>query len=329
MASPLISIDSSKGNFMELSSNPTHPLTGPADTPAATELPRGVADRELAPAWPVGSEMLELAYVTSPSDANFAAPLWLDLQEAANVTIRLVRAGEPPHPAAMADATTGLVVVTVPGLPEEHAAWLHSLQQRLDNPAAAPRRSDESLLLTLHGALVLWQPRRVIIVAPPDRLPAVAKAVVEASFYEAELRSLEGSIDRGWPQLESDGKLAFEIRERDRSQRAGLGERFQKVLGLRARYARLMPHILVPYVFPPTLASQIGERFRERKRMAERLELVDQKLAAQEHVYELCSHRHSEFMLARTGHQLEWIIIILLLVQCVLLIIEYLSSQSS
>lgn len=92
------------------------------------------------------------------------------------------------------------------------------------------------------------------------------------------------------------------------------------------RFARLVPCVLVPHVHPPTLASQIGERLRERTRMADRLELVEGKLESQEHIYELCSHRTSEFMVARKGHHLEWVIIILLLVQTVLLMLDLLSS---
>lgn len=60
--------------------------------------------------------------------------------------------------------------------------------------------------------------------------------------------------------------------------------------------------------------------------MSDRLELLEGKLEAQERVYELCGQRASEFMLARTGHHLEWAIILLLLTQTALLVIELLSS---
>jgi len=44
--------------------------------------------------------------------------------------------------------------------------------------------------------------------------------------------------------------------------------------------------------------------------------------------YGMCGQRASEFMLARTGHRLEWVIIILLAVQLLLWGFEYLADAT-
>ncbi|HND54581.1 MAG TPA: hypothetical protein PLV92_19350 [Pirellulaceae bacterium] len=187
----------------------------------------------------------------------------------------------------------------------------------------------QSILLTLQGAQILWRPERVFVVAPPERLATVCRAIVEATWHEAELRSLEQATDSYWNEVEEHAPLAFEFDSRSLARRGELAERFRDVQSLRARFARLAPHILVPHVHPPTLASQIGERLRERMRMADRLELLDGKLDAQERIYEMCSQRVSEFMISRRGHRLEWAIIALLLIQTVIVLYEFFFSSAT
>lgn len=193
----------------------------------------------------------------------------------------------------------------------------------LDEPTR-PR----TILLTFQGLQILWRPDQVIIAAPPERSDLVRRAVVDATTHELTLESLEAEVDSHWDDVRSDAPLAFEFHEQAVPRREQLSQRFQRLVEARAAYAQLVPHIIVPYVHPPTLTSQIGERLRERLRMSERLELLDQKLDAQERFYELCSHRVSEFMVARKGHQLEWVIILLLLMQSALLLVEYLGTTS-
>jgi uncharacterized Rmd1/YagE family protein len=157
------------------------------------------------------------------------------------------------------------------------------------------------------------------VVAKADRLVSVRAALIEVSAYEAELRALETTLGELWPQLEADAPLAFEFEERSVRKRSQLAKQFQQILSLRARVARITPHVLHPHVHPPTLASQVGERLRERTRMAARLEFLGGQIEVFERVYEACGQRASDFMLARTSHTLEWVIILLLLVQIILI----------
>jgi hypothetical protein len=186
-----------------------------------------------------------------------------------------------------------------------------------------------SILIPLQGAQIIWQPKRAVVVADPQRLQAICRSLIEATFYERELKRIESEIDNGWEQTQTDSKFAVEFLERNLTQRKMLEERFQTVLGLRVDLVRLTPQILVPHVFPPTIASQIGERLRERTRMAERLELVEEKLSAQERVYDHCVQRAGDYLIARKGLILEWVIIILLFLQTLLWIIDFLSASGT
>ena len=98
---------------------------------------------------------------------------------------------------------------------------------------------------------------------------------------------------------------------------------------MRAQLARLAPQIECPPVYPPTLVSQVGERLREKARLSERLQFVREQVDVFEKVYEMCGQRVSDFMSSRTAHTLEWVIIILLAAETILLIVDLLSSTAS
>ncbi len=186
-----------------------------------------------------------------------------------------------------------------------------------------------SQMMTLQGAQVFWTAKRVAVIAPVDRLNSVGKALIEAAWYEAELLDLERKLGAAWPQMEADMPLAFTFDERALGKQKQLQERFQEVLLVRARLARLGPHVHRPHLHPPTLASQVGERYRERNQMIHRHEFLSEQVEVFEHVYESCGQRSSDFIQSRKGHMLEWIIIVLLSTQLLLWVFELLTSVGS
>lgn len=189
--------------------------------------------------------------------------------------------------------------------------------------------SGPAQFVSLHGAQIVWGTGRAAVLAAPDRLDGAVRAVLESEFIDAELKHIELALGALWPDLETDGALAFEFAPRAVRTKHKLAERFRTVLELRARLMRLSPHIHLPPIFPPTLASQIGERLRERARMAHRAESLDGQLDVFERVYDGCAQRASEFVHARRSHALEWVIIILLLAQTVFVCIEQLGGSGS
>lgn len=274
---------------------------------------------------PAGAEGWELSFAENP---GADAEIWTQCP-GIRVAAVAVRRWEPREGLPEGAMPTRMLLVTIPGGAESDLEAVQRWQAYVDRRGTAVDAYQRSILLTLHGAQVIWQPHLIIAVAPPDRLTDVSRAAVLASAYEHELRALERRLDERWDEVQVDARLAFEFAERDMARRGELADRFQRTVSMRTRLERLAPQIQTPHVHPPTLASQIGERLRERLHMAERLELADGKLEAQERIYELCSQRSSEFVVARTGHLLEWVIIILLLSQTVLLIIEFLTSRSA
>lgn len=180
--------------------------------------------------------------------------------------------------------------------------------------------------MTFQGTQICWTPHRCAILGAPERLDSLRLAVVEVYYYESELRRIERALGESWPAMETDIPLAFEFHENSLGKQKSLQQRFQQVAILRARLARLGPFVYSPHLHPPTLASQIAERFRERTRMMHRHEFLGEQLEVFERVYEMCGQRSSDFKLARTGHMLEWTIILLLVAQLLLSAFDSITS---
>ncbi|MCA9078924.1 MAG: hypothetical protein KDA58_00135 [Planctomycetaceae bacterium] len=209
---------------------------------------------------------------------------------------------------------------------QELPQWLASARAWVDEVAsiAAP-----SLYIALQGVHLVWAAGRVAIVAQSDRLETIRHAVLEAACFEGELRAIEAELVPRWPELETDTPLAFAFGEQSIKRRKQLQQRYQVVMHLRARLARISPQVHCPHVYPPTLASQVGERVRERTRMEDRYEFLDEQIEVFEEVYGACGERASDFMNTRSSNVLEWIIIVLLLAQILISSFEILTSTTT
>jgi hypothetical protein len=222
-------------------------------------------------------------------------------------------------------------------LPGGETMSLACIQPTTDGPGGDLREWVESdpesrgapaVWMSFQGTHVHWSAGRCAIAAPAERVAAVRAAILEATAHERVLRSVEEAMASAWPALESDAALAFEFDEASVGRRRELRERLHRTLVLRARLARISPYLLAPLAHPPTLASQVGERLRERLRMPTRHEAAATQLDVFRDAYDMCGQRASEFMLARTGHRLEWVIIVLLAAQLLLWGFEYLAGAT-
>lgn len=225
------------------------------------------------------------------------------------------------------DLTSNQVLVAVLGSSEAELTVVQQILTWLETVSPDAEQLPAQWV-SLPGTQVVWHPQCLIVSTSPERSDRVCQAALEVLCFAEELRSLEAAVDAAWESTLEDAPLGFEFSTVDIARRSTLAQRFQTVCQLRTRYARLIGQVVVPHVYPPTLASQMSERLRERCRLEERLELIDERIAAQESIYERCSQRCSDFMVARTGHHLEWIIIILLAFQTILWIVDVLSSNS-
>jgi hypothetical protein len=218
-------------------------------------------------------------------------------------------------------------ILTIPGTGHQDGNL-----QSIARDWVAAGLSDDSVpvqTMILQGAQLFWSSGRVAMVASQDRLQTLSKVLIEVHWYDTELQSLEQRLATLWSDLDSDIPLAFDFDERSLPRRTQLQDRFKQVMSLRSQIARLSTHVYSPHVHPPTLANQVAERFRERNQMLHRHEILSDQLEVFETVYESCGQRSSDFTHARKGHMLEWLIIVLLLIQIIFSGFDYLTSIGS
>lgn len=210
-------------------------------------------------------------------------------------------------------------VLSIPAEQADAADPAERVREWLTNGNGTPGHYQ---LVAMHGAQIHWCPPRLAVVAAPEFVEPVRRALLEAAYLESELHAVESGLAELWPEVEADAPRAFEFRERDMAERQRLAGRFRQVLLLRSRLAKITPRLLTPQAYPPTLPGQVQERLRERLGVAHRIEALTTQLETFERIYDLCGQRSSEYVLARKALTLEGIIVILLAVQIILVLFE-------
>jgi hypothetical protein len=228
-------------------------------------------------------------------------------------------ASEPIPGTAVGD---GIDLLIVAGQPQDHLGWS-------DEPlkwvaASAVTGTTPPIAVTIHGAQVIWGSDRAAILAAPDRVAPFLLALVDFCYYENEIRKLEREIGECWPLLEMDTPLAHDVTALDPERFDSVGQRMEQTLRRRMHLARLEPHLVQPRRNLPPLANQLIERLREKAHIEDRLEALDSQLDVFERIYEMSSQRISDFKAAQQSRTLEWVIIVLLAAEGLLLLVDLL-----
>jgi len=205
---------------------------------------------------PPGCESILLGFAKGDCQGQM---VWLDLADSGQNKIVLLSQTPVTKMPALSPAENQLQVITVTQAPSGNQDLVQRLQLQFESQSNQASHAAGSLvksaLLTLQGAQILWRPSQMIVFAPLQRMQSICHAIVEASFYEFELRSIEKSLDAAWENVQADSPLAFEFNERAIPRREELSTRFQSVLSLRTRFARLAPQVLVPHIYSANLGQ--------------------------------------------------------------------------
>jgi len=206
------------------------------------------------------------------------------------------------------------------GLSAEHEqqlrAWVSKGQEQTPPP----------ITMTLQRTTVIAADGRMVIAGQEDRLSSLTRTLTEAFFYETQLREIERLVGENWQQMEADLPSSFAASAETITDRERLSAHYLLVMTLSSRLARLAPWVHAPYLHPPTLASQLQERFRERLQMPHRHEMLDDQLEIFCDCYDAVAQRQSDYRLTQSSNQLEWIIIILLVIQVLFSVFDILST---
>ncbi|MEY3457661.1 MAG: hypothetical protein RL215_818 [Planctomycetota bacterium] len=280
---------------------------------------------------PPNATLLRIVFAAAPPHGSQSLPGFSDPLNAG------IHAWKLPESAPPLDSEL-LCIQLTPHLPDQsdaHADDSHSLPHNIPDSlllwcASAPAaRGRGAAFAALHNAQLAWAPGRAVLCAEPDTLPLVTPALLEFAWLAAELESIESQLNPRWKELHADIPAAFHTPTLTPEQQSQLRERFCHAVAAKARLVQIAPLIESPPVYPPTIASQAGERLREKARLPERLEALREQLDTFTHVYEIAAQRLSETTASRSSLQLEWLIVVLLAFEVLLILVEILSRNST
>ena len=169
-----------------------------------------------------------------------------------------------------------------------------------------------------------WRPGRAVLECDADQTELLLAAVAEFAHYEGELRRIEDEIARGWAELEEDKGLAFDVTPADLRRSKAVGERMADTLRRRIRLARMEAHLSLPDARLGASGQRLGEALREKAEIEGRTEIVEDQLEVFEGIYEMSAQRMGEYRAARNEGFLEWVIIVLLAGEVLLMAAQYL-----
>ena len=193
----------------------------------------------------------------------------------------------------------------------------------------AGNSSDNPITLELYGTLVIWTSTRMVLVTSPRHFQKAERAVLDFTKIAFEMTAIERLLSTAWEHYEDDLPSGFSCHESNTSTQATLSNRYVQAMSLSGKIARLSPRIHLPPEHPPTLAGQLGERLRDRSRLADREEFADEQLDTIIRLYETTGQRVSEFTLAHREYILIWVIVLLLGAEILLLLIDLLPSAGN
>ncbi len=185
------------------------------------------------------------------------------------------------------------------------------------------------ITLEVYGTLVVWTPARMALVTSPRNFRNAECAVLEFTKTAFELTAIEHLLSAAWEHYEDDLPCGFSFHNSDASTAAALSNRYVQAMSLSGKISRLSPRIHLPPEHPPTLAGQLGERLRERSRLVDREEFVDEQIDTIIRLYETTGQRVSEYTKAHREYILIWVIVLLLGAEILLLLTDLLSSTGN
>ena len=185
------------------------------------------------------------------------------------------------------------------------------------------------IILELYGTLVVWTPRRMVLVTAPRHFKKAEQAIIDFTTVAFEVGAIEHALPSAWEHYEKDLPNGFSFHNSDKESTAALAHRYKLAMSLAGKLSRLSPRIHLAPEHPPTLAGQLGERLRDRSRLVDREEFAGEQLDTILRLYETTGQRVSEYVLAQREYVLIWAIVVLLTAEIVLLLVDLVSTAGN
>jgi hypothetical protein len=226
----------------------------------------------------------------------------------------IVTQAELPAPKTWPELTEQLDVVFLPkGSTAIDAGWLATPEQP---EAVLP------VVFEWEGCTIHWRPGRALVQGDCTAQEELLAGIIEFAFHEGELRRLEQEVTANEADTRADVALTYQIRWRDRKNWARIHNKIESCSRLRLVYARLAPRLAKGSRNLPRGSRRVMGLLIRRADVESRLEGITERLEACEDLYEGASDRIVDYRGWFTGHLLEIVIILLLLIEVAFLAVD-------
>jgi hypothetical protein len=204
-------------------------------------------------------------------------------------------------------------------VPPATAPWADEVY----GPAREPNDPDAAVLdVTWRGDRIVWRPGFALVYLAGELRDEVQSALVEFAFYEGELRRLEAEMDDREATAADDVSRTQTIDRRDKSHWPRFRATIEALARVRLTFARLAPRLAEEP--QGSRSRRLASHLLRRARAEARAEALDARLEACEDLYEGGNDRVADYTGWRTGHVLEVIIVVILLLEVILLCVDLL-----
>jgi hypothetical protein len=207
--------------------------------------------------------------------------------------------------------TDSLYIVYVP--PEAKAEWERIGSEWLDSSDES--ESPEPVTIAALGDQIHWRPGRVVVEGRMGLRDELVNALTEFAFYEGEVRALEKKIEAYEEQARSDAPKTFRVHRKDRRDWPRFGTIMESLAQTRLTFANLEPRMERGSRMLAKQSRSIATRLFRAAATSSRMEGLDGRLEVCEDLYEGAIDRIADYRGWHTGHLLEVIIIVLLLLE--------------
>jgi hypothetical protein len=204
-----------------------------------------------------------------------------------------------------------LLIVYVP--PEAKEEW-----EQIGSEWLSPKggsESPETATISVLNDQIHWRPGLAVVEGNMGLRDEVIAALTEFAFYEGEVRALEKAIETYEAQARLDAPKTIVVKKKDRSDWARFVGIMESLTQHRITFAALEPRVEKGSRMLKKQSRAIVTRLFRAADTSNRMSGLDGRLEVCEELYDGAIDRIADYRGWHTGHVLEVIIIVLLLLE--------------